>query len=252
MSIAFNRTCVCRMKLVGLVLGVVAMTSVAMAQGPSNPQREEASLSELIDDDLSLRDLMLEDFEKEASGQEANQGDGQESEPSEPEEDKDGDIEANDESEETADEEDDESVDEPARPETMKSAAWNRLNRPLSEIQLKSSSAVVSGAADNAEAPPNAAADLINADVSGWITASDSAIPIHERRTTPFSHRPLYFEDPDLERCGNGLGCLQNPVSALRFMGDALLLPYQMNRMHPGCPVAATENCRCGEAFSCD
>ena len=256
MSIAFNRICVCRMKLVGLVLGMVATTSMAMAQDPLSPQDDEPSLSELMDDELSLRDLMLEDFEKEASEKEDDQGgaqqqrNSQETEPSEPEED----SETDDESEETseAEENNDERTDEPATPETTKSTAWDRLNRPLTEIPLKRSLSVLGGAAEKTEAPTNVAADLINTDVSIWITSSDSAIPIYERRTTPFNHRPLYFEDPNLERCGNALGCLQNPVSAIRFMGEALLLPCQIARLHPDCPVAATEDCRCGEAFSCD
>lgn len=255
MFIALSRTCVCRMKLVGLVMGMVAMTSAAVAQDSARKQADEPSLGELMDDELSLRDLMLEDFEKEASGHEGvvrgdaeEQGEAEETEPNEPEETTD----VDDELEETDEEENDESLEEPTPSKTTKSSAWDRLNRPLSEIQLNQSTSAFDGASDKAGVPTNVAADLISADVAGWITASGSVIPIHARRTAPFSHRPLYFEDPNLERCGNGLGCLQNPVSAIRFLGDAFSLPYQMTRRDPGCPVAATGVCRCGEAISCD
>lgn len=46
-------------------------------------------------------------------------------------------------------------------------------------------------------------------------------------------HQPLYFEDPKLERCGNGWGVAQPFVSAGIFTGQALLLPYQMGSHHP-------------------
>jgi hypothetical protein len=41
-------------------------------------------------------------------------------------------------------------------------------------------------------------------------------------------HRPLYFEDENLERYGQSFGLVQPAVSAGRFAGRALALPYQM------------------------
>jgi hypothetical protein len=54
-------------------------------------------------------------------------------------------------------------------------------------------------------------------------------------------HRPLYFEDVRLERWGMTWGCLQPPVSAAKFLGNMVTLPYQM--MQEACGYR-TPNCR--------
>jgi hypothetical protein len=42
-------------------------------------------------------------------------------------------------------------------------------------------------------------------------------------------HNPMYFEDDQMERCGNSLRpALQTTVSAVRFFGTVPLLPYYM------------------------
>lgn len=46
-------------------------------------------------------------------------------------------------------------------------------------------------------------------------------------------HRPLYFEDENLERYGQSFGVLQPAVSAGRFYGRALALPYLMGAYPP-------------------
>jgi hypothetical protein len=49
-----------------------------------------------------------------------------------------------------------------------------------------------------------------------------------------FCHRPLYFEEINLERYGNNFGpCLQPFVSAAAFYGRVPLLPYLMAADHP-------------------
>lgn len=46
-------------------------------------------------------------------------------------------------------------------------------------------------------------------------------------------HKPLYFEDIQLERYGHTVGPIRQPVkSAVRFLAQAALLPYQM-ALHP-------------------
>ncbi|NNJ28132.1 hypothetical protein [Alienimonas chondri] len=60
-----------------------------------------------------------------------------------------------------------------------------------------------------------------------------------------FSHRPLYFEDPNLERCGISTGPLTQPiVSGAHFFGTVPLLPWwaatrpcnELVRATPYCP----------------
>jgi len=53
------------------------------------------------------------------------------------------------------------------------------------------------------------------------------------RYTHPFSHQPLYFEDANLERCGMHTGKCQPSVSALKFLGNVVILPYRMLIWNP-------------------
>ncbi|TWT48225.1 hypothetical protein KOR42_40160 [Thalassoglobus neptunius] len=48
------------------------------------------------------------------------------------------------------------------------------------------------------------------------------------RNTYCFTHNPLYFEDPNLERCGIGCGCFTTVKSAACFYADAVFLPYTL------------------------
>ncbi|MEM6798098.1 MAG: hypothetical protein AAF589_01165, partial [Planctomycetota bacterium] len=47
-------------------------------------------------------------------------------------------------------------------------------------------------------------------------------------------HKPLYFEQPNIERYGTHLGgtCLASTVATAKFVGSALSLPYQLGA-HP-------------------
>lgn len=56
------------------------------------------------------------------------------------------------------------------------------------------------------------------------------------RMLYPFRNNPLYFEDPNLERCGISSGCLTEVSSAGHFMFNTLILPYR---------VAAQPPCEC-------
>ena len=64
-----------------------------------------------------------------------------------------------------------------------------------------------------------------------------------------FSHRPLYFEDANLERCGNSQGPHVQPfVSAGHFFGTVPLLPWWIATRPPHECVPATPFCPpCGE-----
>lgn len=49
-------------------------------------------------------------------------------------------------------------------------------------------------------------------------------------RSPNMSHRPLYFEDENLERYGNGIGVWQPAVSGVRFFSSVFLLPYRTGK----------------------
>ena len=63
------------------------------------------------------------------------------------------------------------------------------------------------------------------------------------------SYRPLYFEDPLLERYGQvGMGKLQPGVSAVRFLGTLPMLPYKVALDPPLSPVYSLGHYRPGSA----
>ena len=48
-----------------------------------------------------------------------------------------------------------------------------------------------------------------------------------------FCHRPLYFEDENLERHGRSWGCLQPAASTVHFAGRTLAFPYLVGAIPP-------------------
>jgi len=50
---------------------------------------------------------------------------------------------------------------------------------------------------------------------------------------TAFAHRPLYFEQVNVERYGHNAGCLQPAFSAAHFFVTIPILPYKMGMDHP-------------------
>lgn len=69
------------------------------------------------------------------------------------------------------------------------------------------------------------------------------------RNSFPFRHQPLYFEDPNLERCGESYGCLTEAVSIAHFAGRIPLLPYMMASDNPHKTVRALKDCPTGSSF---
>jgi len=70
------------------------------------------------------------------------------------------------------------------------------------------------------------------------------------RNISEFQHNPLYFEERNLERCGNGYGCATTAVSAARFAGTTLALPILLLGEYPSDCVPAGPDCpTCAELF---
>ncbi len=72
------------------------------------------------------------------------------------------------------------------------------------------------------------------------------------RNTFAFRHQPLYFEDPNLERCGDSYGCLTEAVSIAHFAGRIPLLPYMMASDNPHETVRGLKDCPAGCSFGPD
>lgn len=69
------------------------------------------------------------------------------------------------------------------------------------------------------------------------------------RNTFRFRNQPLYFEDPNLERCGDSYGCFTEAVSIAHFAGRIPLLPYMMASDNPHKTVPALKDCPTGCSF---
>lgn len=73
--------------------------------------------------------------------------------------------------------------------------------------------------------------------------------PIRNAHT--FVHRPLYYEDPNLERCGQSNGCLTTTVSTVHFVTAIAFTPYLMGANHPTTCVRSLPDCPTCHSFDC-
>jgi hypothetical protein len=127
--------------------------------------------------------------------------------------------------------------DTPDTPDTLEYAGF----KPIGELTVDIS--VVKG-----EDPPDLARpefDKVEPVVldTAWIDQTLAA-PIYA-----FYHQPLYFEDPNAERCGETWGILQPAVSAAQFYLTIPALPYLIGALPPKEPVESLGDCAWGCKF---
>lgn len=67
-----------------------------------------------------------------------------------------------------------------------------------------------------------------------------------------FQHNPLYFEDPNLERCGVSHGCFTTTYSASRFLTRTVALPYLVVATPPKTCMATLGDCPTCASFDTD
>ena len=123
------------------------------------------------------------------------------------------------------------------------------LRRPTSEIRLQAD--YVRGSV-----PLDVAAEIEGtAEIEGGIEpfgvrSLAGSVSIFDRYPAPMYHRPLYFEELNLERCGVGCGYFQNALSGARFVTGTLLLPYRMATENPHVLVPSHGDCRSQQTFA--
>ncbi len=66
-------------------------------------------------------------------------------------------------------------------------------------------------------------------------------------QSTGFYHRPLYFEQKNLERYGNDYGILTNTLSAAHFVGNIAMLPYNVGAYPTDEPIYTLGHSRPGD-----
>ena len=101
--------------------------------------------------------------------------------------------------------------------------------------------------------PVNQAAAVLVSVPPRRVSAQWQPILKAERDHVPFCHRPTYFQELNLERCGltdcESMGCLQNAYSSLWFLTNAALLPYRSVTQSPyACVPAYGDRTTCQES----
>lgn len=200
----------------------------------------DAGFGQDQDEELSLKDLLeLEEDETEEKGP-ADESDDDSSTDSIL------DLGDDDEREDQDDRDDeDEAMKVAKSKQDAVDSALARLRKPLHQIRVINSLGSLDG-------PAGGTSQVSRDGGSTFIANSGSAIPRYQRQRVCFSHRPLYFEQRNLERCGNSRGCLTNAFSAVHFVSSLATLPYQMTKQRPNCPVDAGGDCRCGQTMPVD
>lgn len=119
-----------------------------------------------------------------------------------------------------------------------------KLRKPMKDIRI--------AAEENVGVPQNLAAQFTAKEPVLKIVAAGISPPRPDRYPIHFKHRPLYYEQPDLERCGRGCGFAQNAISAGQFCMNTFFLPYYMCKTKPSCPVTSSGDCLSCKSYSVD
>jgi hypothetical protein len=120
-----------------------------------------------------------------------------------------------------------------------------KLRKPLSDIRVDAPGSEV-------QRPYNLAVELLDHPPELVIFGSGLSIMVPDRYTVSSAHRPLYFEELNLERCGNTYGCATNVVSAFHFLTNTVALPYRLSTERADCLVSSHGDCRTCQSYSHD
>ncbi len=85
-----------------------------------------------------------------------------------------------------------------------------------------------------------------------YVTARAQVSGHPARNTLCLEHNPLYFEDPDLERCGRSKGCLTSAWSSVHFVSTIAMSPLLVARQCPNSCVTALPDCPSCTSFGPD
>ena len=127
------------------------------------------------------------------------------------------------------------------------------LFRPMTSISLQSASQNQSTRGEPLQTPASQA-EIVLHDIPP--ETHFTAAPWHRshppRNTFPVRYQPLYFEDPNLERCGQSAGCLTELTSVIHFGARIPALPYLMVSNCPHDCVRALPDCPTSASFGPD
>lgn len=145
--------------------------------------------------------------------------------------------------------------------ETRGGDAVSSLFEPITGVSVPGSSTSrpakptreTAGALTKLKSPDDEACQYLGDAAPGYYFAQgDYVVTPPFRNSFPICHNPLYFEDPNLERCGVSNGKFTTVRSAGLFGAQLLTLPYQMTRHHPKTHVRALPDCPTCHKFGKD
>lgn len=119
-----------------------------------------------------------------------------------------------------------------------------QLHKPMANINVETNPTI--------DAPPNLARPLMANGEPLFVSDDVGSTFLPDRYTAHFRHRPLYFQELNLERCGATYGCAQNAVSAAYFIGNSVILPYRMAMDRADACVNHGGDCSSGRRYGCD
>jgi len=119
-------------------------------------------------------------------------------------------------------------------------ARFDQLNRPMSGIH-------VGFPAETGTQPLNVAAQQSTQSPPLFIWSGEGWFEPHPNRyPVPFAYQPLYYEQVNLERCGEGYGFLQPLFSSAAFAKNTIMLPYSLVVSPPRSLVPTPGDCPSG------
>jgi len=117
------------------------------------------------------------------------------------------------------------------------------INRPMSGIRLGAARVPVTAHGESLKTPLGMGEHQNARIIVNHYIANPWTIARPPNFTYPIKYQPLYFEDPNLERCGATYGCLTE-FSSIAHMGMRIpLLPYLMSSNSPHECVRALPDC---------
>lgn len=104
------------------------------------------------------------------------------------------------------------------------------------------------------DTPVNQAAEIFD-EAPNWIRGHQGFAPPARRVHMAFYHNPTYYQELNLERCGQldceRCGYLQNLSSSVRFIGNTSLLPYRLASQPPCDCVLSYGDCPTCHDYDC-
>ncbi len=131
-------------------------------------------------------------------------------------------------------------------------APLDRLFAPMTAVKIHGASAEQSSRQDSWRVPlddPRSTAstnvvDYFHGSIPGYYVPSMRyGVTRPNRALYPFKNNPLYFEDPNLERCGVHSDCLTNFWSIGHFAFNTAILPYRVAAQPPCTCVPSLGDC---------